>query len=196
MTKQPDSDAARSGRIGRPPKVDRHGTPTRDRLLQAAVDACIEFGYEGVTLSDIARRAQVSTPAVYSHFSGKDELLVEASQHELIKIAAEGLPDSLGLLGVANQFLEADFERTRILLSEVHNAANRSPELAAQLAHWQDQSGRRLEERAGLTKAQVHLYYLLLLGATHVDAVTGLGVERSELQAEMASLITKWIPDR
>jgi len=191
-----DDDASPTGRIGRPPKVDRHGTPTRDRLLQAAVDACIEFGYEGVTLSDIARRAQVSTPAVYSHFSGKDELLVEASQHELNKISSVRLPDSLGLQGVAKAFLQPDFERTRVLVSELHNAAHRSKELAELLAEWQAGNGRRLREQAGLTPAQVHLYYLLLLGATHVDAITGLGVEQAELETEMAALISGWLSDR
>ena len=38
---------ASQGRIGRPPKVDAAGTPTRERLLRAAVDACVECGYEG-----------------------------------------------------------------------------------------------------------------------------------------------------
>jgi AcrR family transcriptional regulator len=196
MTSMTDKEAAPAGRIGRPPKVDQHGTPTRDRLLQAAVDACIEFGYEGVTLSDIARRAQVSTPAVYSHFVGKDALLVEASQHELNKISSIRLPDALGLKGVAKQFLQPDFVRTRVLVSELHNAAHRSSELAELLAGWQRENGRRLREQAGLSPAQVHLYYLLLLGATHVDAVTGLEVDQAELEGEMGALIDGWLGER
>ena len=80
------SETAPPGRIGRPPKVDEHGTPTRERLLRAAIDACVEYGYEGATLADIAKRADVSTPAVYSHFSGKAALLVEASKHALDSI--------------------------------------------------------------------------------------------------------------
>ena len=80
MTTEPDTTAAEptagERRIGRPPKVDEHGTPTPERLLDAAVAACIERGYEEATLSDIARRADVSTPAVYSHFAGKAELMI------------------------------------------------------------------------------------------------------------------------
>lgn len=189
-------EAAPSGRIGRPSKVDQHGTPTRDRLLQAAVDACIEFGYEGVTLSDIARRAQVSTPAVYSHFVGKDALLVEASQHELNKISSIRITDGLGLFGAARQFLQPDFRRTRILISELHNAAHRSNELAELLAGWQRENGQRLREQGGLSPAQVQLYYLLLLGATHVDAVTGLEVDQAELEGEMGNLIDRWLGKR
>jgi AcrR family transcriptional regulator len=188
-----ESDTAPTGRIGRPPKVDEHGVPTRDRLLQAAVDACIEFGYEGVTLSDIARRAQVSTPAVYGHFDGKAALLVEAGKHELEKISNVRLRDAVGILGIVRQFLDPSFARTRVLLSELHNAANRQPEVAAFLAEWQRENGRRLEEGAGFTPAQVHMLYLLLLGATHVDAVTGLDVNPSALDAEMAVLIDGWL---
>jgi AcrR family transcriptional regulator len=196
MIRMTNKEAAPTGRIGRPPKVDQHGTPTRDRLLQAAVDACIEFGYEGVTLSDIARRAQVSTPAVYSHFVGKDALLVEASQHELNKISSIRITDGLGLLGAAKQFLQPNFRRTRILISELHNAAHRSSELAELLAGWQRENGRRLREQAGLSPAQVQLYYLLLLGATHVDAVTGLEVDQAELEGEMGNLIDGWLGER
>jgi len=191
-----ESDAAPTGRIGRPPKVDENGIPTRDRLLQAAVDACIEFGYEGVTLSDIARRAQVSTPAVYCHFDGKAALLVEACKHELDKISSGRLRDAVSIRGVVQQFLAPGFARTRVLLSELHNAAHRQPEVATFLAAWQRDNGRVLQERAGFTPAQVHIYYLLLLGATHVDAVTGLGVEPSALNAEMAELIDGWLGTR
>lgn len=193
MTNVTEPDAAPTGRIGRPPKVDENGIPTRDRLLQAAVDACIEFGYEGVTLSDIARRAQVSTPAVYGHFDGKAALLVEATKHELDKISNVRLRDAVGIRGIAQQFLAPGFARTRVLLSELHNAAHRQPEVATFLAEWQRENGRRLQDEAGFSPAQVHMFYLLLLGATHVDAVTGLGVEAAALEAEMAQLIDGWL---
>jgi len=84
-------------RIGRPPKVDADGMPTRERLLRAAIESCVEFGYEGATLADIARRAEVSTPAVYSHFDGKAALLVEASKHALDAISNSRLPGQAGI---------------------------------------------------------------------------------------------------
>ena len=62
-----NKEAAPTGRIGRPPKVDQHGTPTRDRLLQAAVDACIEFVTElrGDAISQEA--GTVSAGAMFRH---------------------------------------------------------------------------------------------------------------------------------
>jgi AcrR family transcriptional regulator len=180
------------GRIGRPPKVDADGTPTRDRLLRAAVDACVECGYEGATLADIARRAEVSTPAVYGHFSGKAALLVEASKRELDAISNTRLRGEAGIREIARHWLRPDFARTRVLVAELHCAAIRQPEVAALLADWQADNAHRLARLAGLTPAQVNMYYLLLLGLSHTDQVSGLGVDEDEIGCQVEALIDGW----
>ena len=180
-----------AGRIGRPPKVDEHGIPTRDRLLRAAVEACVEFGYEGVTLADIARRAGVSTPAVYSHFTGKASLLVEAIKHELDAIPRTRLPGEAGVREIARQWLQPGFAPTRILVAELHCAAIRQPDVAALLAEWQRANSVRLG-RAGLSQAQARMYYMLLLGLSHIDEVSSLAVSLADTEAVVAQLINGW----
>ena len=76
-------------RRGRPPKVDDAGVATRQRLLGAAIAACVEHGYEAVTVNDVAARAEVSAPAIYHHFGGKDELLVAAGRWALDRLRPE-----------------------------------------------------------------------------------------------------------
>ncbi|HUS42303.1 MAG TPA: TetR/AcrR family transcriptional regulator [Ilumatobacteraceae bacterium] len=186
-----DHDVA-PGRIGRPPKVDADGIPTRDRLLRAAVDACVECGYEGATLADIARRAEVSTPAVYGHFSGKAALLVEASKRELDAISNTRLAGEAGIREIARLWLRPDFARTRVLVAELHCAAIRQPEVAELLAAWQHENARRLERLAGLSPDQVNMYYLLLLGLSHTDQVSGLGVTEHQIGAQVDALIDGW----
>lgn len=180
------------GRIGRPPKVDADGTPTRERLLRAAIDACVEFGYEGVTLADIARRAEVSTPAVYSHFDGKASLLVEASKHALDAISTTRLPGEAGIREIARYWLRPDFAATRVLVAELHCAAIRQPEVAQLLAAWQEENAHRLMRLAGLTPAQVKMYYMLLIGLSHVDEVTGVGVGKRDIEHQVDALIDGW----
>ncbi len=51
---------------------------TRDRLLAAATDVFSERGYDGAGVQEIARRAGLTTGAIYANFSGKAELLLEA----------------------------------------------------------------------------------------------------------------------
>ena len=179
-------------RIGRPPKVDADGTPTRARLLRAAIDACVESGYEGVTLADIARRADVSTPAVYSHFDGKASLMVEAIKHALDAINTTRLPGEAGIREIARFWLRADFATTRVLVAELHCAAIRQPEVADLLSSWQAENARQLMRVAGLTPAQVKTYYMLLIGLSHVDEVNGVDVDQHDIEDQVDALIDGW----
>ena len=183
-------------RIGRPPKVDRHGTPTRERLLTAAVDACVEHGYEGATLADIARRAEVSTPAVYSHFAGKADLLVEACQGELNMISQGQLREAEGLRALARRWLEPDFRRSRIIVAEIHCAAIRHPDVADLLGAWQRATAVTLQKRAGLSSRQAKQFFLFLIGLAHVDQISGIDVGPGETEAETNALLDGWFDGR
>ena len=49
-----------------------------DRLLSAAAEVFAERGYDGAGVAQIARRAGVTTGAIYSRFAGKADLLAAA----------------------------------------------------------------------------------------------------------------------
>jgi AcrR family transcriptional regulator len=187
-----DIREAATPRIGRPPKVDADGTPTRERLLRAAIEACVECGYEGVTLADIARRADVSTPAVYGHFDDKASLMVEAIKHALDAINTTRLPGEAGIREIARIWLRPDFAPTRVLVAELHCAAIRQPEVARLLAEWQAANARQLMRLAALSPAQVATYYMLLIGLSHVDEVTGVDVGRRAVERQVDALIDGW----
>lgn len=51
---------------------------TRDRLLAAATAVFSERGYDGAGVQEIARRAGLTTGAIYANFRGKADLLFEA----------------------------------------------------------------------------------------------------------------------
>ena len=55
---------------------------TRDRLLAAARAVFSEHGFQGATVRDICRRAEVNLAAVNYHFSGKEALFVAALNFE------------------------------------------------------------------------------------------------------------------
>lgn len=60
--------------LGRPGDDDHLGA----RLLAAATAEFAERGYAGARVAEIARRAGVTTGAIYSRYRGKAELLAEA----------------------------------------------------------------------------------------------------------------------
>lgn len=57
---------------------------TRDRLLVAAREVFSEHGFQGATVREICRRAEVNVAAVNYHFSGKEALFVAALSFEPI----------------------------------------------------------------------------------------------------------------
>ena len=77
-------------------------------------------------------------------------------------------------------------------MAELHCAAIRQPEVAELLADWQHENATRLARLAGLSPAQVNMYYLLLLGLSHTDQVSGLGVDEEELGRQVDALIDGW----
>lgn len=62
------------------PKQDR-AVATRQRLLDAAVDELVEFGYARLTTSAVAHRAGVSRGAQQRYFPHKEMLVSEAVRH-------------------------------------------------------------------------------------------------------------------
>jgi AcrR family transcriptional regulator len=58
----------------------------REAVLRTAVQLFLEQGYHGTTLNDVAERLNITKPALYNYFCGKDEILYEcwAIGHERV----------------------------------------------------------------------------------------------------------------
>ena len=56
----------------------RDTSEKRESILNAAIDAFIEFGFEKTSMDLIAERANSSKRTVYNHFSSKESLIEEA----------------------------------------------------------------------------------------------------------------------
>ena len=57
-------------------------TGTRDRILQAGVEAAAIHGIARLTVGDVAKRAGVSRPTLYKHFRSKEDLVAAAVARE------------------------------------------------------------------------------------------------------------------
>lgn len=122
--------------------TDNEGT--RARLLRAAAEVFAEKGYQGARVADIARRAGLTTGAIYGRFVGKADLLLDAvdvaSREEMRRLLG-GDADSAGpervlaVLGshLVDEGLGAAGATDQALLLEAVVAARREPELAEML---------------------------------------------------------------
>ncbi len=133
------------------------------RLLDAAAEVFAERGYDKAGVAEIARRAGVTTGAIYARHRGKAELLVEAidphASDELELLFADhrfqGRMSDILLAAGASLIRRGESDPTESsLLLEAFVAARRHPEVAAVMRARIAERQRRLTEIVELAKAQ------------------------------------------
>lgn len=80
-------------------------TGRANRILAAAADLIMHYGYDKTTVSDIAREAGVSKGAIYLHWSSKDDLFEALLWREIWRYSADWL-----------QRMEAETEATFVIM--------------------------------------------------------------------------------
>jgi AcrR family transcriptional regulator len=141
--------------LGRPPS-DEIGA----RLLDAAAEVFAERGYEGAGVAEIARRAGVTTGAIYGRFTGKADLLAAAldarTSDELDALFAdhrfEGRAEDI-LTVVGSHLVDRTPTSGEPLLLEAFVAARRDPAVAELLRDRMDERHGRLVEIIEAAKA-------------------------------------------
>lgn len=61
----------------------------RDAVIRTAVELFLEVGYSRATLEEIARRLQITKPAIYTYFESKDAVLYDCYRRALQMVEAE-----------------------------------------------------------------------------------------------------------
>ena len=67
-------------------------TEREQRILDAAANLFIHYGFDKTAISDIARDAGVSQGAIYLHFANKEDLLEHLILREMQRFAEEVRP--------------------------------------------------------------------------------------------------------
>jgi AcrR family transcriptional regulator len=83
---KPGTGGITARNLGRPEGATAE--ETRRRLLQAAAALFARNGLQGTTLGEIAGAAGLTAPAIYNHFSSKDDLFLAAACGMFEEIAA------------------------------------------------------------------------------------------------------------
>jgi AcrR family transcriptional regulator len=66
-----------------PPLRERRRQMLREELLTAAHTLLAEKGYAAMSMDEVAARAGVSKPTLYSYFENKDALVVATTMHQM-----------------------------------------------------------------------------------------------------------------
>jgi len=106
---------------------EREREQRRKTILRAARRLFFKQGYNPVTVSDIAKKAELSKGAIYLYFSSKEEMCAQILLEDIERFHGEVLPIFEGggsasevLIGFANMYVEfflKDRELFRILMN-------------------------------------------------------------------------------
>lgn len=163
---------------------------TRHALLRAAADAFAERGFNGAKIDDIADRAGVTKGAIYGHFNGRENLLIEACRSALRELNiyqfATDAPDIETFINKTTEALLApEGKAVRMLNIEVHLSSTRSEDMANLLADWHSDGlatlRDRLPKKLGSPESVFAVIQCLLIGFSHIDAFDPIGADRSEV---------------
>ena len=116
-----------------PRLTDATKAARRAQILEAAVSCFLEKGYTNTSMSDIIKASGLSSGSIYSHFSGKEDILNTAINERLnnVKELYETLPEGAGPQDIletihTNQLVNDNFSAMlRIRLESLH-----APEIA------------------------------------------------------------------
>ena len=181
---------------------------TRDRLLAAATAVFSERGYDGAGVQEIARRAGLTTGAIYANFSGKAELLFEAigarsadELDDLLRPQRSALSAGDLLVELGSHLLDPPRpdDRHAGLLIEAFVAARRDPDLSGLVRSLIDERTTSLGSIVERAKAEgsvgddvdadalTSFALVLALGSL---LYTTIGIDRPD-QVEWAALIRR-----
>ncbi|WP_449317188.1 TetR/AcrR family transcriptional regulator [Rothia mucilaginosa] len=105
----------------------------RTQIIEAAIACFIERGYTNTSMSDIIKASGLSSGSIYSHFTGKEDILISAINERLdsLKELYAALPEGAGPQDIletihTNQMINENFSAMlRIRLESLH-----APEIA------------------------------------------------------------------
>lgn len=121
-----------------PRLTDATKAARRAQIIEAAVSCFLEKGYTNTSMSDIIKASGLSSGSIYSHFTGKEDILVTAINERLenVKNLYAALPEGAGPQDIletiyTNQLVNENFSAMlRIRLESLH-----APEIARATAN-------------------------------------------------------------
>jgi len=116
-----------------PRLTDATKAARRAQIIEAAVSCLLDKGYTNTSMSDIIKASGLSSGSIYSHFSGKEDILTTAINERLenVKKLYAALPEGAGPQDIleiiyTNQMVNENFSAMlRIRLESLH-----APEIA------------------------------------------------------------------
>lgn len=116
------TDTRHQAAMGSGTPRSRRGVDAREKLLEAALDAFGQDGFDGASTRDIARQAGVNLAAIPYHFGGKDGLHRAVAVYIVDSISRQIGP-AVAMVEAGSQHLPKDAPSAKVMLHRLLDAA-------------------------------------------------------------------------
>ncbi len=129
------------------------GDLTREKILKAAVALFHEFGYNGTSVQDIVRKADVPKGSFYNYFKSKEELAIAASDvfypYALALLDLENTSSPVGRLRkyfrlTLKEMQRYEYVRGCLVGNFASEITNATPVLKKRISEHLDEATRRI----------------------------------------------------
>lgn len=107
-----------------PSLIERKQQAARERIVRAAADLFAERGFDSVSVSDIAERAEVGRTTFFRHFGDKQEVVFAREEALLSALTAEGL----GAVPTDDRTVRAALQAVQPLVLQLTERITEDPE--------------------------------------------------------------------
>jgi AcrR family transcriptional regulator len=183
-------------------------SPTRERILDAAVELFSEQGFRGTSITQIETAAGLAPGAggIYHHFRTKESLLEEAVARQLDRAAAlrdigrimVGLGDLRVELTLLARYLLSEIDNERAVLRILATESRNRPDLLGRarellLDRTYARVGAWLQAQTGLDQARAEAVTAVGVGALLAHRLVPLLFGAASLQVADDDFIPAWV---
>jgi AcrR family transcriptional regulator len=172
--------------------IRRSSADTKARIIAAAQDAFGTKGYAQSVLTDIAKRAEVTSPLIIRYFGSKEGLF-EAAFSQCIDVMPMSTADPKDFGRVAIGMMSGGHVATmRACAMLAHSIGDpRARNIAVRMV--KERVFRPLVERLGGTDAAARAELSTMLGVGYTTMRLLMSLEESDAGAEGEAFITDWM---
>ncbi len=102
-------------------RADRQKKQIKTEILQAAKEIAKEIGWSTLSTRKLAQRVEYSTMIIYTHFSNKDEVLLELRE--------QGFTEYLNIAKRIKEEIDDPIKAIKDISLEVFSLSNQEPEV-------------------------------------------------------------------
>jgi AcrR family transcriptional regulator len=176
-------------------RARRRDPNRKEAILAAAAGLIAKSGYAGVSMADIGAEVGIAASAIYWHFAGKQELLVQLFDHCLDRLLAQqvaAIESQGGGIGALQEtvrlqveFVVEEREFARVYYAEMRNLTDTDIRRLRRKQRTYVENWARLlrSTRPELSEAEADALVHVTIGAVQASLVTRMALGKPELKA-------------